>query len=637
MKTSTYAEKATARTAAHGVSRSFVALIVAAVAAIATLLAMACVPQTSLPAAHADTGTSSITVVNAQPGRTYEAYRFATFSDVTAAASEDPKEDPKVASLDVKTMSCPTGHTVDDEWCWNFRLKKAYESAKDKDKDAKLPEWNKNYGENVAAFLATLKEGDQLATVLSCLEMPKDIKPDKSVTNYSDAAQNVTISNIPEGWYVVVDATGDATGVARKAVVATTITANGKTYTKFTLNEGTGQSAIDDALGKFYAKDVDRQTPPTKHVYADEAHTEERSFGNFSIGDTLYYRVDTHISAHAANYDKYTFVIRDQATRGLEINEPSVVLTESDTQDDTDPTKLTKDTDYTVTLDTTTATDGTTTMDVSVTSPKDHAGKFLHLSYFATINADIVTDGTYTTVSTKDGKDVPSTEPVCANRVENQARINANKEGWTAPASVVNFTGSITFTKVGVDGEANGLKEVTFQVFKGTSATQSDTNKPLTFTKAHDGVNDGVYNYDPSSTNTNVVSGDDGTVTLQGLAAGTQPGADQQYTLKETSTNVSLGYAQSILALFTVNHVIANDGTVTNTVSVDVNNHLGLASGDANAIKVKNVKNFTQLPLTGAAGVALFTLVALVLGGAAAVLTVKYRRTRQQLDESLAD
>lgn len=645
MKTSTHAEKATARTAAHGVSRSFVALIVAAVAAIATLLAMTCVPQASLPAAHADTGTSFITVMNAQPHRTYEAYRFAKFSDVTAKASEDPKEDPKVVSLDVTTMECPAGHT-DDKWCWNYQLREAYRKAQSE--NAKLPPLGTAYEDNVAAFLATLTDGDQLAgdqlaTVLDRLEMPTGVTsevvtPDGSATNKSDAAQNVTISGIPEGWYVVVDTTPGA----RKAAVATTITAKGTTYTKFSLNEGTGQSAINDALGKFYAKDVDPQTEPTKHVYTDAVRTTEQQFGsNFSIGDILYYRVDAHISAHAANYDDYTFVIRDQATRGLDVKESSVVLKESNTQDDTDPTKLTeltKGTDYEVDLKTAPAPDKTTTMDVSVISPNKHAGKFLHLEYSATINDDIVTAGTYTTtVSTNaDGTDVSKTEDVDANCVKNQARIKANKEGWTALASAVGFTGSIAFTKVGVGGQADGLKDAHFQVFKGDSATQSDTNKPLTFKK----VGDGVYNYDPSSKDTDVVSGTNGTVKLQGLAAGTQPDADQQYTLKETSTNVSLGYAQSILALFTVNHVISDKGKVTNTVSRSANNHLGLAyneanaNNDANAIKVKNVKNFTQLPLTGAAGVALFTVLALVLGGSAAVLTVKYRRTRKQLDEA---
>lgn len=191
MKTSTHAEKATARTAAHGAFRSFVALIVAAVAAIAMLLAMACIPQASLPAAHADTGTSSITVVNAQKGRIYNAYRFATFSDVKAADGSDST----VASLDVTTMPCPTGSTSKEQ-CWNYQLKNAYVSAKNE--NTSLPAWDTAYEDNVAAFLTKLT-GDQLATVISYLDMPTGATPDGSVTNSSDAAKDVTISNISKG------------------------------------------------------------------------------------------------------------------------------------------------------------------------------------------------------------------------------------------------------------------------------------------------------------------------------------------------------------------------------------------------------------------------------------------------------
>ncbi|MDO5685043.1 MAG: LPXTG cell wall anchor domain-containing protein, partial [Bifidobacterium sp.] len=47
----------------------------------------------------------------------------------------------------------------------------------------------------------------------------------------------------------------------------------------------------------------------------------------------------------------------------------------------------------------------------------------------------------------------------------------------------------------------------------------------------------------------------------------------------------------------------------------------------------KNVKNVTQLPLTGAAGVVLFVFLALALASIAALLTMVYRRARAGLDE----
>lgn len=631
MNTTTHADKATAHAAVPGTAntadtvntatrgRATVAILVAALTAIATLLMMACMPDATLPQANADTGTSSITVVNAQKGRVYQAYRFATFSDVTASADADST----VARLDVTTVPC-TADDQNSESCWGYQLRRAYNTAKNE--DSSLPDWSDNYTDNPAAFMTQLT-GDQLAEMMKYFDVPFGVTADGQAENTGDVAQDITISGIPEGWYVVVDTAGGA----RKAVVATTITANGTTYTKFALNEGTGQSAVNDALGKFYAKDLDPQNTPSKHIYTDADHTKPMAFGSFSIGDSLYYKVNTRISAHAANYDDYTFVVRDQATRGLTIDRSSLVVSSSDTQSGTQTTVPT--TDYTVTV--TTATDETTTMDVAINSPKAYAGKYIQLTYTATINSDAVSAGTYTTTSTNDsGVEVTSSKDIKANYLENQARVNANKEGWTALASVVDYTGSISFTKVGVGDQANGLAGVTFKVFDGENPTESDTNKPLTFTK----VSDGVYNYDPTSTNTEVVSGADGTVTLNGLRAKNDTNdRKRQYTIKETATNKSLGYAQSILATFMINHQIDTDGTVTNTLSTGKLNALGLATTDGTAIKVKNVKNFTQLPLTGAAGVALFTLMALVLGGAAAVLTVKYRRTRQQLDESLAD
>ena len=49
-------------------------------------------------------------------------------------------------------------------------------------------------------------------------------------------------------------------------------------------------------------------------------------------------------------------------------------------------------------------------------------------------------------------------------------------------------------------------------------------------------------------------------------------------------------------------------------------------------IVVKNVKKITQLPLTGAAGTMLFTVVAVLLAGVAATVFAKSRFTKRALD-----
>ena len=61
------------------------------------------------------------------------------------------------------------------------------------------------------------------------------------------------------------------------------------------------------------------------------------------------------------------------------------------------------------------------------------------------------------------------------------------------------------------------------------------------------------------------------------------------------------------------------------TVSVEQDT-LHLVIPDGNDTQIKNVKSVTQLPLTGAAGTVLFTVVALLVGGAGVAVAVKSRR-----------
>ncbi|OZG52166.1 fimbrial isopeptide formation D2 domain-containing protein [Pseudoscardovia radai] len=598
--------------------------LIAALVAMMTVVGMAF--MTMLPArpALADpTDTSGITVVNAQPGHTYSAYRFATFSNVKAASTDT------IASMDVTTVPGPS---EDNNQRWVYKLHTACMYGNDSVK----AKWSDAYGENPAAFMATLT-GDELASVAAMLSLPEGLAPNGSATVPGDAAQDLTIPKLPEGWYVIKDS-----GTDKLAIVATPITSNGTIYTKFLIDEGTGQSAIADTLGRFYAKAEEAQSKPHKEVYSDAAHTNADDLANFSIGDTLYYTIDTRISPHAANYNDYTFVIMDQASRGLTLNPTAmkVMFADAAITSDTEASAatLTNGADYSWNVST--AADKTTTMTITITSPKALAGKYLRVAYPATINADIVKAGTYTSTSTDaaTSKTSDTTEDLAANKAYNSARVNANGQGWTDKWDTTVFTGSISFTKVGV-GADTALADVTFNLFRGDSAKQSDTNKPLTFDKVMDGdkVVDGEYNYNPSGKVTNLVTDANGKITVNGLAANEVPNPKVQaapYTFKETSTNTAKGYAQSILATFTVDHAIGDNGDVTNTLSSTKNNTLGLATiSPDGAITVKNVKNVTQLPLTGAAGVVLFTFLALVIAGIAVTLTVTYRRARKGLEE----
>lgn len=98
-----------------------------------------------------------------------------------------------------------------------------------------------------------------------------------------------------------------------------------------------------------------------------------------------------------------------------------------------------------------------------------------------------------------------------------------------------------------------------------------------------------------------------------------------------------------MLSRYSSNFKAVFNATVTSTTTDDVTsaswnldtgeNLLGLAtqaSGTA-PIQVKNVKSITQLPLTGAAGITMLVVVALLIGGAAALIAVRSHSLKQQL------
>ena len=104
-----------------------------------------------------------------------------------------------------------------------------------------------------------------------------------------------------------------------------------------------------------------------------------------------------------------------------------------------------------------------------------------------------------------------------------------------------------------------------------------------------------------------------GLVQIKGLAAG-------DYTVMETAA--PNGYAQNFKVTFDVN-IAEKDGTVTFTQ--DALHQVTPPTGGQIAT-VKNVKSITQLPLTGAAGTTLFTVVALLVAGAGVTVAVKSRQ-----------
>lgn len=180
---------------------------------------------------------------------------------------------------------------------------------------------------------------------------------------------------------------------------------------------------------------------------------------------------------------------------------------------------------------------------------------------------------------------------------------------------------TVTYAAKVTEAGASGSKAVTNTVVlsdNGAEATDSTiiTNSGFSFTKT-----DAQGNPLAGATFTIRVPGVDGSFTATSDKTGTvtfKGLADGIYEVNETT--VPNGFQQSLKAKF---NVIIENGEVKFR-GTDV---WGLAPKESSdKYQVKNVKNVTQLPLTGAAGTTLFTVVALLVAGAGVAVALKSRQ-----------
>ena len=180
---------------------------------------------------------------------------------------------------------------------------------------------------------------------------------------------------------------------------------------------------------------------------------------------------------------------------------------------------------------------------------------------------------------------------------------------------------TVTYAAKVTEAGASGSKAVTNAVVlsdNGAEATDSTTitNSGFSFTKT-----DAQGNPLAGATFTIRVPGVDGSFTATSDKTGTvtfKGLADGIYEVNETT--VPNGFQQSLKAKFNV--IIENGEVKFNGTDV-----WGLAPKESSdKYQVKNVKNVSQLPLTGAAGTTLFTVVALLVAGAGVAVALKSRQ-----------
>lgn len=163
--------------------------------------------------------------------------------------------------------------------------------------------------------------------------------------------------------------------------------------------------------------------------------------------------------------------------------------------------------------------------------------------------------------------------------------------------------GKFEFTKVNPDGK--GIENVTFQV--------KDGDTTLYFVKQKDGSYKKAASAATSGATADVKTGADGKLSFTGLDK------TKIYTVTETAR--ANGNYLDIKPSFTVSFNNNGEAVLSRT---DASDPWGLVNTTAKT--VKNVKSITQLPLTGAAGTTLFTVVALLVAGAGVTVAVKSRQ-----------
>lgn len=427
------------------------------------------------------------------------------------------------------------------------------------------------YKNNPAAYVATFNAEQirEFATELAKTNpLPTADGAGLTVTaEQAGTARPVAVSG--EGWYLVTDTftkSGETTATTgTPAVVATTV--NGLTDLAIVADKVTGQGNIT-TVGQFNAKNENPLTPPAKTAKVGNVDVNGKTV---NVGDTVNFTVSATVPASAANYDVYPFTITDTASKGLKVAATNTFKVQVDGRD-VDSSL------YTVTQ-TGSAAVGTTTT-ITFASAKSLAGKTIVVSYTGTVTKDALTD--------------------LGGSVNNKAMITTNG-GDSGEGKTESKTYGFQFKKIGVDNDANALAGAQFVIKKKDGKFLKQDTESKAWSSVDDQTNATVF-----------TSGADGLVQFKGLAAG-------DYTVMET--NAPNGYAQNFKVTFDVS--IAENGTVT--FKQDLLHQVTLPIGDQIAT-VKNVKSITQLPLTGAAGTTLFTVVALLVAGAGVTVAVKSRQ-----------
>ncbi|MBT1170976.1 SpaA isopeptide-forming pilin-related protein [Bifidobacterium sp. SO4] len=188
------------------------------------------------------------------------------------------------------------------------------------------------------------------------------------------------------------------------------------------------------------------------------------------------------------------------------------------------------------------------------------------------------------------------------------------------------------FTKVGDDG-TTGLRGAEFSVYTPKAGATDDDFKNGALSATPSIPTDKFDAYDEfgsTDQKTNILTSDqNGHVDFGTLPAGTYYVYESK--MPTVADNSGKQYLTDFRAVLKVEVTAGESGKSGTFTITDLNDH-GLLTGDAtNGYKYRNITSIVHLPLTGAAGTALFAVVAVLLAAGAGVTFVRSRSVKRAL------
>lgn len=444
-----------------------------------------------------------------------------------------------------------------------------------------------------------------------------------------------------QGWYAVVDTTTGDVLDASKSATNTAYTGSLPMLVGTTVVSADGKQSFDtlgDQAAKLGVINVKNELL-TVHKKIVEGNKDKLS-ADRNIGDTVDYKL-TGAVPNTTGYASYTYTLTDTLSKGLTlasvngmkltVGDKTYPLSAEDGAvegtfvDGAFPVATVKIADAS---DTEGDYAGGHVLTVEFShdwilaagQDADHVGKDIKVTYTATLNQQAVVG-----------------QPGNPNKVDLTYSNNPGDQSstTTVPGETPKvYTYQFDFTKVEYSSNAfqqsKKLKGAEFQVL-------GEDGKPIKFIQDKDAdgkLVGGSYTKaetaDAEGATDTLVTPESGKLTVKGLDAN----VDKPYTVKETKAPT--GYLQSALPQFTVSIVAKTDSqdpdhNVTGEAVLNYGEDFIWNLVDTKNHLVGNVTNITKLPLTGAAGTAMFTMIGVLLAGAGALVYVRSRRTRRMI------